>query len=142
MENLNFASQEDVKPILSFLCNSQVSSEEDMIRVADLAEELSYRLSEGESFLASIVDYMVTQVVEWEENELKRLAVTQPDDVAIVNMLMEAQELSITSLAKDIDMQRTVLSEILNKKKNRQFTKKQLEALAKYFDIDIAVFFN
>lgn len=142
MENLNYASQEDVKPILSFLCNSQVNSEEDMIRVADLAEELSYRLSEGESYLASIVDYMVTHVVEWEENELKRLAVTLPDDVAIVIMLMEAQELSITSLAKDIDMQRTVLSEILNKKKNRQFTKKQLEALAKYFDIDIAVFFN
>jgi len=132
----------EITPIVEFLTFCEISSAEDLEKVSTLAEALSRKVEEGEESIIPAVDYMLHKIELFENAELIRLGVEQPDDVAIVQHLIEMQGLSITALAKEIGMQRSVLSEILGRKNNRRFTRDQLDSLADYFNVNISVFFQ
>lgn len=142
LDFVNKMKTKEMKPIVDFLNFCEINNADDLEKVSTLAEALSRRVEKGEENIIPAVDYMLHKIELFEDAELIRLGVEQPDDVTIVQHLIEMHGLSITALAKEIGIQRSVLSEILGRKNNRRFTRDQLDSLADYFNVNISVFFQ
>lgn len=136
------SSIKDMNTIIDFLNQTNIHNENDLEAISQIAETLTLRIESGDEHLVPLVDFLLEKIESYEDKVLEQLIDASIDEVEIVKALIDFNELSITSLSKQIGMQRTVLSEILNRKKERRFTRDQLEALAKYFNVKISVFFQ